>query len=59
MIGIPHAVGEAGSALGLVLLLLVAALTDFSLRLMVRAAHLSGTSSYQVISPWPFKGSVR
>jgi sodium-coupled neutral amino acid transporter 11 len=49
MIGIPYALAEAGFGLGLLLLLLVAGLTDYSLRLMVRAAHLSGTTSYQVI----------
>ncbi len=48
MIGIPYALAEAGFGLGLLLLLLVAGLTDYSLRLMVRAAHLSGTTSYQV-----------
>ena len=50
MIGIPYALAEAGFGLGLLLLLLVAGLTDYSLRLMVRAAHLSGTTSYQVFS---------
>jgi hypothetical protein len=48
MVGIPYALAEAGFGLGLLLLALVAWLTDYSLRLMVEAAHYSGTSSYQV-----------
>ena len=51
MIGIPFALKEAGFGLGLVLLVLVGILTDYSLRLMVRAGTLSGTSSYQVNTP--------
>ena len=53
MIGIPFALKEAGFGLGLILLVLVAILTDYSLRLMVRAGTLSGTSSYQVNTPFP------
>jgi amino acid permease len=53
MIGIPYALAEAGFGLGLLLLLLVAGLTDYSLRLMVRAAQLSGTASYQVRATRP------
>eukprot|EP00090_Calanus_glacialis_P005170 TRINITY_DN13978_c0_g1_i2.p1 TRINITY_DN13978_c0_g1~~TRINITY_DN13978_c0_g1_i2.p1 ORF type:complete len:376 (-),score=123.24 TRINITY_DN13978_c0_g1_i2:576-1703(-) len=49
MIGIPFALKEAGFGLGLILLVLVGILTDYSLRLMVRAGTLSGTSSYQGI----------
>jgi len=49
MIGIPFAVKEAGFGLGLILLVLVGILTDYSLRLMVMAGTLSGTSSYQGI----------
>ena len=48
MIGIPFALKEAGFGLGLILLVLVGILTDYSLRLMVTAGTLSGTSSYQV-----------
>jgi sodium-coupled neutral amino acid transporter 11 len=48
MIGIPFALKEAGFGLGLILLVLVGILTEYSLRLMVRAGTLSGTSSYQV-----------
>ena len=48
MIGIPFAVKEAGFGLGMILLVLVGILTDYSLRLMVMAGTLSGTSSYQV-----------
>eukprot|EP00092_Neocalanus_flemingeri_P027919 GFUD01030312.1.p1 GENE.GFUD01030312.1~~GFUD01030312.1.p1 ORF type:complete len:446 (+),score=110.18 GFUD01030312.1:430-1767(+) len=49
MIGIPFALKEAGFGLGLILLVVVGILTDYSLRLMVRAGTLSGTSSYQGI----------
>jgi len=49
MIGIPFALKEAGFGLGLILLVLVGILTDYSLRLMVTAGTLSGTSSYQGI----------
>ncbi|KAL1451643.1 hypothetical protein WDU94_006001 [Cyamophila willieti] len=49
VIGIPYALNKAGFGLGLMLLLLVAIVTDYSLILMVRAAHLSGTYSYQGI----------
>ena len=48
MIGIPFALKEAGFGLGLILLVVVGVLTDYSLRLMVRAGTLSGTTSYQV-----------
>jgi len=49
MIGIPFALKEAGFGLGLILLVVVGVLTDYSLRLMVRAGTLSGTTSYQGI----------
>ena len=49
MIGIPFAVSEAGAGLGLGLLCTTAVLTDYSLRLLVRAGLASATSSYQHI----------
>lgn len=47
--GIPYALYEAGFGLGLVLLVLVAYITDYSLILMVRCGHVSGRFSYQGI----------
>lgn len=49
VIGIPYALNKAGFGLGLLLLYLVAWVTDYSLILMVRSAHLSGAYSYQGI----------
>ena len=49
MIGIPFAVSEAGAGLGLLLLFTTAVLTDYSLRLLVRAGLASATTSYQHI----------
>ncbi|XP_026678543.1 putative sodium-coupled neutral amino acid transporter 11 [Diaphorina citri] len=49
VIGIPYALSKAGFGLGLFLLLVVAVVTDYSLILMVRSGHLSGTYSYQGI----------
>ncbi|XP_071439712.1 putative sodium-coupled neutral amino acid transporter 11 [Hetaerina americana] len=41
VIGMPYALHQAGFGLGLVLLLLMAIITDYSLVLMVRGAHLA------------------
>ncbi|EFA05275.1 Putative sodium-coupled neutral amino acid transporter 11-like Protein [Tribolium castaneum] len=49
VIGIPYALHEAGFFFGLVLLVLVAYITDYSLILMVRSGHISGKFSYQGI----------
>uniref|UniRef100_A0A8W7P3J9 Putative sodium-coupled neutral amino acid transporter 11 n=1 Tax=Anopheles coluzzii TaxID=1518534 RepID=A0A8W7P3J9_ANOCL len=46
VIGIPYALHRAGFGLGLFLLVIVAAITDYSLILMVRCGHLSGRFSY-------------
>lgn len=46
-IGIPYALHQSGFFLGLVLLVVVAVLTDYSLILMVRSGHLCGEMSYQ------------
>lgn len=48
-LGIPYALHQAGFGLGLLLLVLVAYMTDYSLILMVRSAHLCGKFSYQGI----------
>ena len=47
LLGIPYALHQAGFGLGMVLLIVVAILTDYSLILMVRSGHLSGEMSYQ------------
>ncbi|XP_014206744.1 putative sodium-coupled neutral amino acid transporter 11 [Copidosoma floridanum] len=47
VIGIPYALHQAGFGLGMMLLVLVAVLTDYSLILMVRSGHLCGEMSYQ------------
>lgn len=43
----PYALQQSGFALGLLLLIFVAVVTDYSLVLMVRGGHLAGTFSYQ------------
>ena len=45
--GIPYALHQAGFATGLLLLILVALATDYSLVLLIRSGHLSGAFSYQ------------
>ncbi|XP_024086471.1 putative sodium-coupled neutral amino acid transporter 11 isoform X1 [Cimex lectularius] len=47
VIGIAFALHQAGFVMGLFLLALVALVTDYSLVLMVRSAHISGSFSYQ------------
>ncbi|KAK3912909.1 ESF1-like protein [Frankliniella fusca] len=54
VIGIPYALHQAGFGLGLLLLILVAVVTDYSLILMVRSGHLSGAYSYQGITEAAF-----
>ncbi|XP_050315679.1 putative sodium-coupled neutral amino acid transporter 11 [Anthonomus grandis grandis] len=49
VIGIPYAFHEAGFGFGLVLLIFVAYVTDYSLILMIKAGHISGRFSYQGI----------
>ncbi|XP_017773414.1 PREDICTED: putative sodium-coupled neutral amino acid transporter 11 [Nicrophorus vespilloides] len=49
VIGIPYAFHEAGFGLGILLLILVAYITDYSLILMVRCGNLSGRFTYQGI----------
>jgi len=45
--GIPYALHQAGFGTGLLLLVLVALATDYSLVLLIRSGHLSGAFSYQ------------
>ena len=42
------AIKQSGLLLGLVSLFLVAALTDYSLVLLVKSGNISGTNTYQV-----------
>ncbi|XP_039956254.1 putative sodium-coupled neutral amino acid transporter 11 isoform X2 [Bactrocera tryoni] len=46
VIGIPYALHRAGFVLGLILLILIAYITDYSLILMVRCGHICGRFSY-------------
>ncbi|XP_075225054.1 putative sodium-coupled neutral amino acid transporter 11 [Lycorma delicatula] len=47
VIGIPYALKQAGFGFGLLLLGFIALVTDYSLILMVRSAHISSSFSYQ------------
>ncbi|KAF0762295.1 putative sodium-coupled neutral amino acid transporter 11 isoform X1, partial [Aphis craccivora] len=47
VIGIPYAFNLSGVGMGVILLALVAIVTDYSLVLMLRSAHISGSFSYQ------------
>ncbi|XP_072392712.1 putative sodium-coupled neutral amino acid transporter 11 [Diabrotica undecimpunctata] len=49
VIGIPYALHEAGFGFGMLLLIFVAFVTDYSLILMVKSGHISGKFSYQGI----------
>ncbi|XP_057664123.1 putative sodium-coupled neutral amino acid transporter 11 [Diorhabda carinulata] len=49
VIGIPYALHESGFGFGILLLIFVAFVTDYSLILMVRSGHISGKFSYQGI----------
>ncbi|KAF6760280.1 amino acid transporter [Ephemerocybe angulata] len=46
IIGLPYAVRQAGFVTGLILLVSICAMTDWTIRLIVRNAKLSGRSSY-------------
>ena len=48
VIGMAYAVSESGWLLSVILLFIVALLTDYSLILVVKCGLISGTSSYQV-----------
>ncbi|XP_067266356.1 putative sodium-coupled neutral amino acid transporter 11 [Chanodichthys erythropterus] len=47
IIGLPYSLSQAGLPMGLLLLFLVAYITDYSIILLVRGGNLSGTHSYQ------------
>lgn len=45
-VGLPYAVNQAGFFLGIVLLVVICAVTDWTIRLVVINAKLSGRTSY-------------
>ncbi|BFZ00986.1 hypothetical protein BsWGS_04025 [Bradybaena similaris] len=47
IIGMPFALKQAGFGLGLILIVLVAFVTDYSILLLVEGGHLSNTDTYQ------------
>ncbi|KAG7227537.1 hypothetical protein INR49_005352, partial [Caranx melampygus] len=47
IIGLPYALNQAGLPLGVLLLILVAYITDYSIILLIKGGNLSGTNSYQ------------
>ncbi|XP_046701409.1 putative sodium-coupled neutral amino acid transporter 11 isoform X2 [Silurus meridionalis] len=60
LIGLPFSMAQAGLPLGLLLLFLVAFITDFSIILLIKGGNLSGTHSYQslVYNTFGFVGYV-
>ncbi|XP_038145683.1 putative sodium-coupled neutral amino acid transporter 11 isoform X2 [Cyprinodon tularosa] len=47
IIGLPYALNQAGLPLGLILLILVGFITDYSIVLLIKGGNLSGSTSYQ------------
>ncbi|XP_069558511.1 putative sodium-coupled neutral amino acid transporter 11 [Brachyistius frenatus] len=47
IIGLPYALSQAGLPFGLLLLLFVGYITDYSIILLIKGGNLSGTNSYQ------------
>ncbi|XP_022090841.1 putative sodium-coupled neutral amino acid transporter 11 isoform X2 [Acanthaster planci] len=47
IIGLPYAMKKAGLPFGILLLMFIAAVTDYSLLLLIRGGELSGTNTYQ------------
>uniref|UniRef100_A0A8C3IUI3 Putative sodium-coupled neutral amino acid transporter 11 n=1 Tax=Chrysemys picta bellii TaxID=8478 RepID=A0A8C3IUI3_CHRPI len=47
IIGLPYSMKEAGFPLGVLLLVGVAYITDYSIILLIKGGNLSGTNSYQ------------
>ncbi|XP_071762383.1 putative sodium-coupled neutral amino acid transporter 11 [Centroberyx gerrardi] len=58
IIGLPYALNQAGLPFGLLLLIVVAFITDYSIILLIKGGNLSGTNSYQslVHSTFGFPG---
>ncbi|XP_060610962.2 putative sodium-coupled neutral amino acid transporter 11 isoform X1 [Anolis sagrei] len=49
MIGLPYSLKQAGFPLGILLLLGVGYITDYSIVLLIKGGNLSGTNSYQAL----------
>ncbi|XP_043930760.1 putative sodium-coupled neutral amino acid transporter 11 isoform X2 [Protopterus annectens] len=47
IIGLPYSLKQAGFPLGIILLLVVGCITDYSIILLIKGGHLSGADSYQ------------
>ncbi|GCB76191.1 hypothetical protein scyTo_0016528 [Scyliorhinus torazame] len=47
IIGLPYSMRQAGFPLGMLLLFLVAYITDYSVILLIKGGNLSGTNTYQ------------
>ncbi|XP_043930761.1 putative sodium-coupled neutral amino acid transporter 11 isoform X3 [Protopterus annectens] len=45
--GLPYSLKQAGFPLGIILLLVVGCITDYSIILLIKGGHLSGADSYQ------------
>ncbi|XP_034059922.1 putative sodium-coupled neutral amino acid transporter 11 [Gymnodraco acuticeps] len=60
IIGLPYALNQAGLPLGLMLLVAVCFIADYSIILLIKGSNLSGTNSYQslVQSTFGFPGFV-
>lgn len=59
MIGLPYAVKQAGFVTGLILLVVLCGVTDWTIRLIVLNAKLSGRTSYIEIMHHCFGSSGR
>ncbi|XP_041662324.1 putative sodium-coupled neutral amino acid transporter 11 [Cheilinus undulatus] len=49
IIGLPYALNQAGLPFGLLLLVLVGFITDYTIILLIKGGNLSGTNSYQAL----------
>ncbi|XP_053147324.1 putative sodium-coupled neutral amino acid transporter 11 isoform X1 [Hemicordylus capensis] len=49
IIGLPYALRQAGFPLGILLLLFVGYITDYSIILLIKGGNLAGTNSYQAL----------
>uniref|UniRef100_UPI0037E943D8 putative sodium-coupled neutral amino acid transporter 11 n=1 Tax=Semicossyphus pulcher TaxID=241346 RepID=UPI0037E943D8 len=49
IIGLPYALNQAGLPFGLLLLILVGFITDYTIILLIKGGNLSGTNSYQAL----------
>ncbi|XP_077979086.1 putative sodium-coupled neutral amino acid transporter 11 [Glandiceps talaboti] len=47
ILGMPYAMNQAGLPLGILLMIMVAGITDYSLVLLIKGSELSGTNNYQ------------